>query len=122
MGGPPNEVDPRGLKCVRRGGGDSSVPDGSVDPRVPNGFEAGNELPPSLTAAGVTSEGTDPALESDSLAAGVTKPEGAAPASEGDSRVRGQAEPGGAAYVAVENMDCGLYPQGGSSFGRKSYT
>ena len=68
-----------------------------------NGFEAGNELSPSPTAADVTSEGTDPALESDSLAAGVTQPEGAAPASEGDSRVRGQAEPGGAAYVAVEN-------------------
>ena len=68
-----------------------------------NGFEARNELPPSSTAVGVTSEGTDPALESDSLAAGVTQLEGTAPASEGDSRVRGQAEPGRAAYVAVEN-------------------
>ena len=69
-----------------------------------NGFEAGNELPSSPTAADVTSEGTEPALESDSLAAGVTQPEGTAPASEGDSRVRGQAEPGGAvSYVAVEN-------------------
>ena len=67
-------------------------------------FEAGNELPSSPTAAGVTPEGTDPALESDSLAAGVTLPEGATPASEGDSRVRGQAEPGGAAYVAAENI------------------
>ena len=54
-----------------------------------NGFESGNELPPSPTAAGVTLEGTDPALESDSLAAGVAQPQGAAPASEGDSRVRG---------------------------------
>ena len=38
-----------------------------------NGFGAGNELPPSPAAAGVTPEGTDPALESDSLAAGVTQ-------------------------------------------------
>ena len=68
-----------------------------------NRFEAENELPPSPTAAGVTPEGTDPALESDSLATGVTQLEGAAPASEGDSRVRGQAEPGGGACVAVEN-------------------
>ena len=72
-------------------------------PGSPNGFEAGNELPPSPAAAGVTSEETDPALKIDSLAAGVTQPEGAALASEGDSRVRGQAKPGGAAYVAVEN-------------------
>ena len=69
-----------------------------------DGFDAGNELPPSPTAAGVTPEGTDPALESDSLAAGVTQPEESAPASEGDSRVRRQAEPGGAAQVAVENI------------------
>ena len=68
-----------------------------------NRFEAGNELPPSPTAAGVTPEGTDPALESDSLAPEVIQPEGAAPASEGDSRVRGQADPGGAAYIAMEN-------------------
>ena len=63
-----------------------------------NVFEAGNELPPSPMATG-----TDPALENDSFAAGVTQQQGAAPASEGDTRVRGQAEPGGAAYVAVEN-------------------
>ena len=68
-----------------------------------NGFEAGNELPPSPTAAWVTQEGTNPALQSESLAAGATQPEGAAPASEGDSRVRGQADPGGAVQVAVEN-------------------
>ena len=68
-------------------------------------FEAGNELPPSQTAAGVTPEGTDPALESDPSATQVTLPEGAAPASEDDSRVRGQAEAGGAAYyVAAENI------------------
>ena len=67
-------------------------------------FETSNALPPSPTAAGVTLEGTDPALESDPLAAEVTLPEGEAPASEGDSRVRGQAGPGDAAYVAVENV------------------
>ena len=80
-------MNPRGPKCARRKRGASSAPDGSVDPRVSNVFESGNELPPSPTAAGVTTEGTDPALESDSLAAGVTLPEGAALASEGDSRV-----------------------------------
>ena len=85
----------RRFLCSRRQRG----PSGSQ-----NGFEAGNELPPSPTAAEVTSEETDPALKSDSLAAGVTQPEGAAPASKDDSRVRGQAEPGGAAsYVTVEN-------------------
>ena len=69
-----------------------------------NAFEAGNEPPPSQTAAGVTPEGTGPALERDPLAAGVTLPEGAAHASEGDSRVGGQAELGGAAYLAAENI------------------
>ena len=53
-----------------------------------NVFEAGNALPPSPTAVGVTPEGIYSALESGSLAVGVTLPEGAAPASEGDSRVR----------------------------------
>ena len=72
-----------------------------------NVFEAGNESPPSLTATGVTPEGTEPALESYPSAAGATLPEGAAPASEGDSRVRGQAEPGGADYVAAEKSSCG---------------
>ena len=67
-------------------------------------FEAGNEPPPSPTAAGVTPEGTEPALESYSLAAEVTLPEGAAPASEGDSRVRGQEDAGGADFVAAENI------------------
>ena len=69
-----------------------------------NVFEAGNEPPPSTTPAGVTPEGTDPKLESDPLAAGVTLPEGAAPASEGGSRVRGKVEPGCAVYVAAENF------------------
>ena len=53
-------------------------------------FEARNEPPPSPTAAEVTPEEPDPALESDPLAAGVTLPKGAAPASEGDSRVTGR--------------------------------
>ena len=61
-----------------------------------NRLEAGTELPPSPKAAGVAPKRTDPALQSDSLAAGLTQPERAAPASESDSRVRRQAEPGGA--------------------------
>ena len=90
----------------------SALEQGEVLPLLPtaawtlgfqNVFEAGNALPPSPTAA-VTPEGTDPALDSDPLVAGVTPPEGAAPASEGDSRVRGQAEPGDAACVAAANF------------------
>ena len=50
----------------------------------------------------VTAEGTDPAHESDSLAAGVTPPEGAAPEAEGDRGAKGQAEPGDAAFVVKE--------------------
>ena len=67
-------------------------------------FEIGNALSPYPTATGVTQEGTDPALESDPLAAEVTPREGATPASEGDSRVRARLEPGDAAQVAAENV------------------
>ena len=68
-----------------------------------NVIEARNPLPPSPTVAGVTPEGTDPALESDPVAAEVMSQKGEAPASERDSRVRRQAEPGDAAYVAADN-------------------
>jgi len=69
-----------------------------------NVFEPRNALPPSPTAAGATVEGTDPALESSPLTAGVTLSVGEASVSEGDPRVRRQAEPGDAGYVAAENF------------------
>ena len=62
------------------GNGDVTVP-GHLPPTLSQ---------PSATPAvtRVTAEGTSPARESDSLAAGVTPPEGVAPASEGNPEVR----------------------------------
>ena len=61
-------------------------------------------MPHSSTAARVTPEGIDPALESNQSAEDGTPPEGKAPAAEGDPGVRGEAEPRDAAYVAAENF------------------